>query len=152
MKVSLQVAQDMPLDAQQEAIETSEVGTETQDVTVVVRGPVLGSMDSEKLNTDLACSSDGIVLTATVTRSANYDGSVMQNLNWFPQIKIVLVPRQAEVVFQTVWKMRLTNGRKIDRARTPPYPEKKYPIAITRIIHSRKTSGTVKMKPRRDNH
>jgi hypothetical protein len=138
MKVSLKLVQDMPLDAQQETIETSDEGTERQDITVVARGPVLGSMDSEKLNTDLACSNDGLVLTATITRSANYHGALRQNQNWFPKITIVVVPLQSEIVFQTIWNMRLTNGRIVDRGRTLPYLEKKYPITLTKILHGRR--------------
>lgn len=138
MKVSLKLVQNIPLDAKQEIIETVS-GAETQDITVIARGPILGSMDSEKLNTDLACSNDGLVLTATISRSSNYHGAVRQNLLWFPRITIVLVPHRPEVALQTVWKMRLTNGRMLDRARTPPYPEQKYPITLTTTLHGRQS-------------
>jgi len=137
MKVSLQPVQDVPLDAQQETIETGPSATGTKVITVVASGPILGSMDSEKLNPGLACSSEGLVLTATITRSANYSGAVRQNVIWFPRITIVLVPHQADMAFQAIWKMRLTSGKEVDRARTPPYPEKKYPITVTKTIHWR---------------
>jgi hypothetical protein len=139
LDVSLKLVEDIPLDAQQETIESHSTGTDPKYVTVVARGPVLGSMDSEKLNTDLTCSNDGLVLTATITRSANYRGAVRQNQLWFPQITIVAVPLTPETVFQTIWKMRLTNGRMLERSRTPPYPEKRYPITITKRIVRRKT-------------
>lgn len=138
IKVSLKLVRDMPLDAQQETIEPSDAGTVTQDIAIVARGPVLGSMDSEKVDTELACSSDGLVLTATITRSANYHGAVRQNLLWFPQITIVVVPLTAKIEFQTIWNMRLTNGKMVVRSRTPPYPEKNYPITITRKFQWKK--------------
>jgi hypothetical protein len=138
MKVSLKLIHDMPLDAQQETIETLDVGAQTQNIAIVARGPVLGSMDSEKLKTDLTCSSEGLVLTATITRSANYHGAVRQNLLWFPQITVVVVPLISNMVFQTIWRMRLTNGKRLDRSRTPPFPERKYPIAITKKFDGKK--------------
>jgi hypothetical protein len=139
MKVSLKRVRDVPLDAQQETIESYSARPELKYITVVARGPVLGSMDSEKLNTDLTCSNDGLVLTATTTRSADYHGAVRQNQLWFPQITIVLEPLTPEIVFQTIWNMRLTNGRMLARSRTPPYSEKRYPITITkRIMRKRK--------------
>ena len=94
-------------------------------------------MDSEKVDTNLACSSNGLVLTATITRSANYHGDVLQNVLWFPKITIVVAPLQPETALQIVWKMRLTNGKAVDHARTPPYPENKYPITVTKTIHWR---------------
>jgi len=139
VNVSPQVLKDMSRNAQQETIETGASATGTKEITVVARGPVLGSMDSEKLDTDLACSSDGLVLTAIITRSANYHGAVAQNVLWFPRIMIVVGPLQPEIALQIVWKMRLTNGKEVDRARTPPYPEKKYPITVTKTIHWRKS-------------
>jgi len=137
MKVSLQTVHDIPLDAQQETIEIGPSAVDAKAIRVVARGPILGSMDSEKLNPDLACSSDGLILTATITRSANYHGSVLQNVIWFPKITILLVLHQPDAAFQTIWNMRLTNGARIDHARTPPYPEKKYPITVTRTLHWR---------------
>jgi hypothetical protein len=107
---------------------------------VIADGPIFGSMDSEKLVTDLTCSSDGLVLTATTTRSANYHGAVRQNQLWFPRITIVGVPLTREIVFQTTWKIRLSNGKMMERSRTPPYSEKRYPITVTKKIY-RKTEG-----------
>lgn len=137
MKVSLKTVQDVPLDAQQETIETSPSAAGPKVITVVARGPILGSMDSETLHPDLACSSDGLVLTVTISRSAHYHGAVRQNVLWSPRITILVGPLQPEIALQVVWKMRLTNGREVDHARTPPYPEKKYPITVTKTIHWR---------------
>jgi len=137
VKVSPQLLKDLPRNAQQATIETEASARETKEITVVAKGPVLGSMDSEKLSTDLACSNDGLVFTATITRSANYHGAVAQNVLWFPRITIVVGPLQREIALQTVWNMRLTNGRMLDHARTPPYPEQKYPITVTKTLHWR---------------
>jgi hypothetical protein len=137
VNVSPQILKDIARNARQETIETGASATATDGITVVAKGPVLGSMDSEELSTDLACSSDGFVLTATITRSANYHGAVLQNVLWFPRVAIVVVPLRPEIVFQAIWKMRLTNGRMLDHARTPPYPEHKYPLTLTKTLHGR---------------
>jgi hypothetical protein len=137
VNVSPQILKDTSRKTQQETIETRVSSTETKKITIVAKGPVLGSMDSEKLDTDLTCSSDGLMLTATITRSASYHGDVLQNVLWFPRITIVVGSLQPEIALQMVWKMRLTNGKEVDRARTPPYPEKKYPITVTKTIHWR---------------
>lgn len=128
--------QNLPLDTKQETIEIAVSRPETKDITIVARGPVLGSMDSENVSTGLACTKDGFVLTATITRSANYHGAVRQNVLWSPEITIVIVPRQPAVVLQTIWKMRLSNGKELERARTPPYPKQEYPIIVTRTLSS----------------
>ena|SRR5215472_347982 len=126
--------QDLPLDTKQATIETRAPQGEAKDITIVARGPVLGSMDSEKLNTAVACTTDGFVLTATITRSANYNGAVRQNVLWSPEITIVVVPRQPAVIVQTIWKMRSSDGKELGRARTPPYRQQDYPIAVTQTV------------------
>src|ERR1035441_2931989 len=93
-------------------------------LTVVVRGPVLGAMDSAKVMTQLACTAKGFALTATVTRSADYHGAVLANVNWRPKITIRAVLRQAKVTFEWTWRMRLTTGVELDHAQTPPYPDR----------------------------
>lgn len=127
--------QDLPLDTKQATIEFGTSTPEAKGITIIARGPVLGSMDSEKLNTDVACSIDGFVLTATITRSENYNGAVRQNVLWSPEITIVIVPRRTSVVVQTIWKMRLSNGKELGRARTPPYRQQDYPITVTQTVH-----------------
>src|ERR1700682_6140220 len=60
----------------------------TSDVMMIVRGPVLGSMDSQKVETNLLCTAKGVLLTATITRSADYNGAVLKNAPWRPQVDI----------------------------------------------------------------
>jgi hypothetical protein len=133
----LQLLQDLPVDAQQETLEIRDAGAKAREITIVAHGPVLGSMDSETLSTDLACSDAGLVLSATITRSADYQGALRQNLLWFPQITIVVVPLTQDMVLQANWRMRLTNGTMVESFRTPPYPEKKCPIKVTKRFVAR---------------
>lgn len=91
-------------------------GAAKKTVTVIALGPVLGSMDSPKVETSLACTAKGIVLTATITRSADYHGAVLKNVLWRPKIEIVVVFRQPEIIFATTWRMRLTTGAEVDHA------------------------------------
>ncbi len=97
---------------------------------VVAVGPVLGSMDSGEVKTDVACTTKGIVLTATITRSANYHGAVLQNVLWRPRIEIEVALPQPNVHVEATWMMRLTNGAVLNHAQTPPYPDITYPITV----------------------
>jgi hypothetical protein len=102
----------------------------TED-TLVARGPVLGSMDSRQVETDLACTPNGVLLTATITRSADYNGSAAKNVLWRPRIEIAIVLRQTGIVFQTKWRMRSSTGAELSHAQTPPYPDRQYPLVVT---------------------
>jgi hypothetical protein len=106
-------------------------------LTLIARGPTLGSMDSPNVETDLACTAAGFVLTATIARSANYHGAAAQNVNWYPRITIAVAILQPAVVFQATWRMRLTTGTEVHHAQTPPYPaDQEYPIIVTKTVHS----------------
>ena len=106
-------------------------------VTLVASGPVLGSMDSKQVHTELVCLPKGVAVTATLTRSAEYRGATTKNVLWEPRIEIVAVVRQPEVTFSATWKMRMSNGNELSHSRTPPYPEHEYPIVVTKIISAR---------------
>src|SRR4051812_15205839 len=77
---SAQIIGDVPLGTRQATIET-RVSPE-KHITIIARGPILGSMDSRQTSTEVACTKDGFTLTATITRSANYRGAVRQNVLW----------------------------------------------------------------------
>lgn len=103
-------------------------------VTVVAVGPILGSMDSRIVTTDLTCTSKGVMLTATIERSADYHGGVHKNVLWRPRLEAAVVRRIPEVIFQVTWKMRLATGVELDHAQTPPYPDQRYPLTLTKTI------------------
>jgi hypothetical protein len=105
-------------------------------VKVIAIGPILGAMDSTEVKADIACTPEGIVLTATITRSADYHGSVLANVNWRPRVEIELILRKPEVVVQSTWRMRLTTGKELDHAATPPLTRINYPIIVTKLIRS----------------
>ena len=109
-------------------------GANEKAATVIIIGPVLGSMDASDVKTDLSCTPQGIALTATITRSADYNGSTLANVLWRPRIELSVVFHSSPLVFQAIWKMRLTTGAEVDHARTPPYPEKSYPITLSTTL------------------
>lgn len=109
-------------------------GSAGKAVTLIAVGPVLGSMDSRKVETELRCTAKGPVLTVTIKRSADYYGGVHKDVLWRPRIEIAVAPRRRNLTFQTIWAMRLTSGAELKRAQTSPYPERKYPISITKMI------------------
>jgi len=127
---------NLPVKTRQGTIETSISAAEPKVTTVVARGPILGSMDAFVAAPDLACTKDGFVLTVTTSRSVNYHGFVMQNILWRPVITLRVRLDSPKVVFQSIWKMELSDGTNVDRARTPPYPEEKYPIVVTNTLHA----------------
>lgn len=105
-------------------------------VKVIILGPVLGSMDSRNVKTHVICSGKGFVLTATITRSANYNGSALQNILWQPEIEVSVRLRQSQAVCRTVWRMRLTNGTWINRSHPSEFPDyQRYPLTLTKAIH-----------------
>ena len=114
--------------------EITATGAADNTVTIMAFGPVLGSMDSSEVKTEFTCSQQGILLTATITRSAEYGGGAAKNVLWNPAISIEIALRRPEVVFQTTWRMRLTTGVELKRARTAPYPEQEYPITVTQTV------------------
>jgi hypothetical protein len=120
------------------SVSTKTSGTDESLVTVIALGPILGAMDSREVKTDLACTPKGIVLTARISRSADFKGAVAANVSWRPEIEIGIVLRRPEVIIQTTWRMTLTTGEELDRATTPPYPENKYPVTVTKPIRTMK--------------
>lgn len=109
-------------------------------LTLVAYGPILGSMDSPAVNTQLLCTEAGVRLVATISRSEHYTGAALQNQLWRPQIGIMVTLRSSEVGIESIWQMQLTNGKKVARARTHPYPGQVYPVKVSLTLHA--PSGT----------
>jgi hypothetical protein len=134
--VSYERALNTPLDAKPATIETGPPGAATKEITIVIRGPVLGAMDSPQVKTELSCTTTGFDLVATISRSEHYNGTVARNRLWRPQVSMVVILDASEIIFHAIWKMRSTSGREMDLARTSPYPEEKYPITVTKTLRS----------------
>lgn len=117
-----------------EAIEESPVSGDEMTAQVTVLGPPLGPMDSSAIKTKIACSQSGFVLTATITRSAAFNGSVLQNALWQPRIRLLVRLRQRHVPFRTLWRMRTTNGVELTFAQTPPLRGRRFPIVLARRL------------------
>jgi hypothetical protein len=103
-------------------------------IQVIAVGPPLGSMDSRAVQTELSCTWQGIALTATITRSADYQGGALKNVLFRPRIELVVILQQSAATFQITWKMRTTAGAELDHAQTPPYPDQPYPITSSTTI------------------
>jgi hypothetical protein len=121
-------------DIKPEAIEESPVSGGETTTQVTVLGPPLGSMDSPAIKTRIACSPSGFVLTATIIRSAAFNGSVLQNALWQPRIQLIVRLRQRHVPFRTVWRMRTTDGVELTFAQTPPLRGRRFPIVLARRL------------------
>lgn len=99
---------------------------------VIVRGPVLGSMDMPDIKTELACSALGIVFTETVLRSADFHGAAAKNVLWRPIIRIAVVLRAATMMLEIRWNMYLTNGKEVDKDHSRA--GERYPVIVTKTI------------------
>jgi hypothetical protein len=121
-------------DIKTEAIDVASLqdGGMTSQVTVV--GPPLGPMDSPLIATEVACAQSGVVLTATITRSAAFNGAVLQNSLWQPTILLAVRQQRPDVLFRTIWRMRRADGRQLTFAQTPPLPGRRFPLVLTRHL------------------
>lgn len=117
-----------------EAIEESSLSGGEMTTQVTVFGPPLGSMDSPSIQTEVGCWPSGVVLTATITRSAAFNGAVLQNALWQPRIRLLMRLRQRHVPFRTVWRMRSTEGVELTFAQTPPFQGRRFPIVQARRL------------------
>jgi hypothetical protein len=108
--------------------------TKPYKATVMVRGPVLGAMDSADIGTDVSCTKEGFAVIATIVRSADYHGAVLANVNWRPKVLIRIAMKSPRVMFNSTWKMRLTNGVVLNSATTPSNPSQKYPIVTVTTL------------------
>jgi uncharacterized protein YcgI (DUF1989 family) len=72
-------------------------------------------MDSADITANLACTPNGVVVTVTITRSANYVGTVAQNVSWRPRIELIATLLKPNAVLETIWRMRLTTGNEVNR-------------------------------------
>jgi len=99
-------------------------------------GPLLGSMDSDSVPTELTCTTTGLMLIATITRSAEYDGAVEQNIQWYPIVKIEVKLQQPTAGIQVTWAMRLSNGVVVDHTHPWPYSGQPYPLTVTTTIQN----------------
>lgn len=114
---------------------STALGAARQMVRAIAIGPVLDLVDSHKVETDLACTATGVRLTATITRFEEYY-EINKSIRWRPKIELEVVPLQPAVKFETTWRIRLTTGVELDHAQTPPYPDQKYPITVSKTLSS----------------
>ncbi|MGH9823968.1 MAG: hypothetical protein ACREDR_12035, partial [Blastocatellia bacterium] len=61
-------------------------------------------------------------------------GAAAKNVLWRPRIQIAAVPQLSKLTLKITWRLRLTTGQDMDQAQTPPYPEQKYPITLTKTF------------------
>ena len=114
--------------------ERIDMSVERGVVTITAVGPALGSMDSRNLETDLSCSPEGVILTATIVRSADFQGAALKNVLWRPKISVTFSLRRDPALFRLSWAMRLTTGAAVSRAATPPFAERSYPVALEKMM------------------
>jgi hypothetical protein len=139
INVATETGRDWPLGTMAELQVVPQASTtpnvKGKTLAVIAYGPILGLVgNSLEVKTDLMCTSRGVTLGVYIMHLG--DGAdAAKNVLWRSKISLNLVLRQ-DVVFQTIWRMRRPNGKEIDHARTPPYPEQKYPITVTKTLHA----------------
>lgn len=116
---------------------TMPEGQREKGTIITALGPVLGSMDSHDVNLTVECTPTGFALNAQLTRSAEYNGSVLANILWRPKIIVGVTATRPEVTMHVVWTMHTSTGAPLGLARTPPYPELQYPFTLRTLIRGR---------------
>jgi hypothetical protein len=132
--ISLHKAMETPDPNAKESAEILVSSAPAPALTVIALGPVLGSMDSTDVKTELTCTPQGLRVTATLARSSNYNGAALKNVLWRPKLTLEMTLRKDKILFESVWVMRLSTGAKLDHAQTPSQPDQKYPITVTREL------------------
>jgi hypothetical protein len=96
---------------------------------VAIYGPLLGSMDTHDISTHLSCGENEVSLTATLTRSPQYDGSAKTNVIWRPEIELLV---HAPVKLDVRWLMYFTNG--VEVAKDVNVPSQTFPMEFSKEI------------------
>lgn len=102
---------------------------------VVAIGPLLGSMDSPDVKTNVACSADGdVTISAMISRSHNFTGSVTRSISWRPKLTFAVSPIKPSTRVSVVWTMSLDSGSPVHITVTPPFDLQVYPITASTLI------------------
>jgi hypothetical protein len=108
-------------------------GATSREERIIALGPVLGSMDSHDVETAVSCSPRGFTVTASITRSAYYNGSILKNVLWRPKIEIEIAPTQPDYMLEVTWAMRLSNGAVVHHDLM--MPKQNFPITVSSTFH-----------------
>jgi hypothetical protein len=81
---------------------------------ITVTGPMLGSMDNPEVRGTVSCGPSGIILTGTITRSAAYNGSVLQNIAWHPKAQFTVISNGRGVNIVARWLLVSGNGHELN--------------------------------------
>ncbi len=117
-------------------------------VRAIVRGPILGSMDSRHMLVSTACMPGGLRLIATASRSAGFAGAVGKDVLWRPVVIIDARMRSQTARFVSVWRIT-KGGAELHVAVTPPYPAYALPIVRDALIDTGGLAGPLVAKVRR---
>ena len=97
---------------------------------VHVQGPILGSMDSRAISLKPSCVSEGVLIEATISRSAQFTGAAAKNVLWRPIVAVTVSPYRSGSKLQVSWKMKTTDGRTLTEAQTVPFAVTTYPQVV----------------------
>lgn len=109
-------------------------GSNDDTRTVLIRGPVFGSMDSPDTHAGLACDVSGIALSQTVVRSGQFHGAAAKNIPWRPLVKLIVRLKAASTELTARWNVRLSDGKRFNAAHAARVGER-YPVAVSQAIH-----------------
>jgi hypothetical protein len=101
-------------------IETASPEAAGQVVTVIARGPVLGSLDRPR-KTESSCTANGLLLTTIIIRSAKSSSGTKSQGTFFyrSKIEVEMLPH-CEIVVQIIWRMQLDTGPELHHAQISP--------------------------------
>jgi hypothetical protein len=103
-------------------------------VTILAKGPILGSMNSREIETHRECRPDGIRLTATIVFSEGYRDAAAKNVLWRPRLELPLRLRRPALEVEVVWQARVATHPGTDQPVAAPSAVSAYPMFIRKTI------------------
>jgi hypothetical protein len=103
-------------------------------VTLAARGPILDALHRRDVAYRVDCTASGLAIEATIVQLTRERGAVLKNILWQPTITLQATPSGPIAEVRATWRMRLPDGTELDRAQTPPYAERTYPITVATTI------------------
>jgi hypothetical protein len=104
------------------SIESRQLGIEKLEFSAF--GPILTTLDSNEIRTDVSCLENGFAVTAMIS---HVESPVLKNPSWRPRIRIIAVRMNKNTKVQIKWRM-VEDGAELDRV--PSEPVVKLPLVV----------------------
>lgn len=154
---SARVIETRPLYAPSTNLEATQVRTGravlvapgVRELDVLAVGPAMGSMDFTGFASSLSCRAAGgsLDVVFTITRSENYHGAALKNVDWRPSAVLRISTQHSSVRLHFAWRLRSSGGAAVDVAPAPGGAPVHFPVRATETISFKDDWGLVQLWP-----